>query len=66
MSRGRTGVIISLKGRRLFKVKSNFEKIRFDIFTERPSQDVVGSLFQMSSAATEQSCLPRFSLVVGI
>ena len=35
-SRGHTGVIISFKGRRLFKVeKSNFEEISFEMFTER-------------------------------
>ena len=65
------GVIISLRGRRLFKVEKQFLKryvFRFLRKDARLSQDfkVVGSSFQMMGAATEKARLPRFSLVLGI
>ena len=68
-SRGHTGVIISLMGRRLFQVEKQFGKYTFLDWKEaRFSQDFsdVESLFQISGATTEKARLPRFSLVLGI
>ena len=60
-SRGHIGVIISMRGRRLFKKLFLRNEARL-------SQDfsVVRSSFQMMGAATETARLPRFSFVVGI
>ena len=63
MSRERTGVVISLSGRRLFKVEKQFWKDPFWDFY-RKKQDFHNIL--LSGAATEKAHLPRFSLVLGI
>ena len=59
--------MVSLRGRRLFKVEKQYLKryvLRFLPKEARLSQDfnVVGSSFQMMGAATEKARLPMFSL----